>query len=143
MLIELAEMAKLAVFGCLEKYLFTLFCFELRPAQKSHCAIYNNLNIFMKLLLENWSYSESENEIVKRFGKNSILCSFCAVKRSQSGLSFFGNWIKMRTKQSKLTWYSKESLKIEACFKVLVVEIIQSFSNRFIQNFQNIKHSQH
>ena len=35
-LIELAEMAKLAVFGCLEKYLFTLFCFELRKAQKSH-----------------------------------------------------------------------------------------------------------
>ena len=32
-------MAKLAVFGCLEKYLFTLFCFELRKAQKSHCAI--------------------------------------------------------------------------------------------------------
>ena len=31
-------MAKLAVFGCLEKYLFTLFCFELRKAQKSHCA---------------------------------------------------------------------------------------------------------
>ena len=30
-------MAKLAVFGCLEKYLFTLFCFELRKAQKSHC----------------------------------------------------------------------------------------------------------
>ena len=35
-LIELAEMAKLAVFGCLENYLFTLFCFELRKAQKSH-----------------------------------------------------------------------------------------------------------
>ena len=36
-LIELAEMAKLAVFGCLEKYLFTLFCFQLRKTQKSHC----------------------------------------------------------------------------------------------------------
>ena len=30
-------MAKMAVFGCLEKYLFTLFCFEIRKAQKSHC----------------------------------------------------------------------------------------------------------
>ena len=37
MLIELAEMGKLTVFGCLDKYLFTLFCFELRKAQKSHC----------------------------------------------------------------------------------------------------------
>ena len=34
---KMAKMAKLAVFGCLEKYLFTLFCFELRKAQKSHC----------------------------------------------------------------------------------------------------------
>ena len=33
----MAEMAKLAVFSCLEKYLFTLFCFELRKAQKSLC----------------------------------------------------------------------------------------------------------
>ena len=33
----MAEMAELAVFGCLEKYLFTLFCFEIRKAQKSHC----------------------------------------------------------------------------------------------------------
>ena len=40
-LIELAEMAKLAVFGCLENYLFTLFCFELRGAQKSHCETVN------------------------------------------------------------------------------------------------------
>ena len=38
-LIELAERAKLAVFGCLEKYLFTLFCFELRKSRKLHCAI--------------------------------------------------------------------------------------------------------
>ena len=37
----LAEMAKLAVFGCLEKYMFTLFCFDLRKAQKSHCDIGN------------------------------------------------------------------------------------------------------
>ena len=27
------------MFGCLEKYLFTLFCFELRKAQKSHCGL--------------------------------------------------------------------------------------------------------
>ena len=32
-------MAKLEVFGCLEKYLFMLFCFELREAQKSHCVV--------------------------------------------------------------------------------------------------------
>ena len=38
-LIELAEMAKLAVFGGLEKNVFTLFCFEVRKAQKSHCAV--------------------------------------------------------------------------------------------------------
>ena len=36
---SLDEMAKLAVFACLEKYLFTLFCFELRKAQKSHYAL--------------------------------------------------------------------------------------------------------
>jgi len=52
-LIELAEMAKLAVFGCLEKYLFTLFCFELRKAQKSHCVILgeylNEKTYFVKL----------------------------------------------------------------------------------------------
>ena len=38
-LIVLAEMAKLAVFGCLEKYLFTLFCFELRLAQNSEITL--------------------------------------------------------------------------------------------------------
>ena len=32
-------MVKLAVFGCLEIYLSTLFCFELRKSQKSHCDI--------------------------------------------------------------------------------------------------------
>ena len=32
-----AHRARLAVLGCLEKYLFTLFYFELRKAQKSHC----------------------------------------------------------------------------------------------------------
>ena len=36
-------MAKLAVFGCLEKYLFTLFCFEQRKAQKSHCEMLNSI----------------------------------------------------------------------------------------------------
>ena len=32
-----AHRARLAVLGCLEKYLFTLFCFELRKSQKSNC----------------------------------------------------------------------------------------------------------
>ena len=38
-------MAKLAVFGCLEKYLFTLFCFEQRRAQKFHCEPLDTLTL--------------------------------------------------------------------------------------------------
>ena len=45
-------MAKLALFGYLEKYLFTLFCFELRKAQKPHCAIQGDLLIEESLIDE-------------------------------------------------------------------------------------------